>query len=119
MISRFLKRTIRRKFDTKTTFSNSLFTKLTASAAVLSTIVFCVTQLAINANLNPKGAKLEMLNTEKKLLVEENRQLSEDIAQSKSLTIVSEISTKKLSLQDNPSTNVVYISDPTVVASAQ
>lgn len=119
MISAHFKRTIRNRFASKTTFSKSLFTKLPAYLALLSTLIFCIVQLAINANLNPKGAKLEMLNTEKNRLVEENRQLSEDIAQSKSLTIVSEISTKKLSLQDNPTSNVVYISDPSIVASAQ
>lgn len=116
MIALNVKRSIKNRFANRTAFSNSLFTKLTGSIALISTLIFCITQLAINANLNPKGAKLESLNTEKQMLIEENRQLSEEIAQAKSLTIVSEISTKKLSLQDNPSANVVYISDPIVAS---
>jgi len=91
---------------------------LPALVAVVSTILFCITQLAINASLNPEGARLEQLNTEKNLLVEENRKLQEEIAKSKSLTVISELAEKKLEMHDDSKVNLVFLNSNDVVAVA-
>lgn len=89
-------------------------TKKTLSLiAVLSVLLFIVTQLIINSNLNPLGAKLEKLNREKNLLIEYNRQLQEELSYTKSVTVVSEIAEKKLNLTSESNSNMLYISDPT------
>ncbi|MBD3328913.1 hypothetical protein GF357_00250 [Candidatus Dojkabacteria bacterium] len=86
---------------------------------ITSTTIFCVTQLAINISLNPRGAKLESLNREKTMLIEENRQLQEEIAKAKSLAIVTELAEKKLELSGNSDVKLIHISDPSIVAEAQ
>lgn len=89
---------------------------LPALMLVTATAIFCVTQLAINISLNPRGAKLEGLNREKTMLIEENRQLQEEIAKAKSLAIVTELAEKKLDLSGNSDIKLIHISDPSLVA---
>jgi len=94
-------------------------TTFSALIALISTIVFCITQLSINASLNPKGIKLESLNQEKNLLIEDNRQLEKQIADAESLPVITNIAQTKLNLKDNPNQSTIYISDPGIVASAE
>ena len=115
------KRLLKKELQTKAaTIIKSSGYKLTLPAlvAVISTILFCVTQLAINASLNPEGAKLEQLNTEKNLLIEENRKLQQEIAKSKSLTVITELAEKKLEMKDDTKVDLVFLSNDEIVASA-
>ncbi len=81
--------------------------------ATISTILFIITQLIINSSLNPQGAKLAKLNQEKDMLIENNRKLSEELSYTKSVTVISELATKKLGLNNEASAKSIYISDPT------
>lgn len=99
-------------------FGSQAVFSFSGTILVIAIILFCFTQLAINANLNPKGIKLERLNREKTALVEENRMLQEELAEAKSITVISQIADKKLDLVEKDPTKIMYINDTSVVASA-
>jgi cell division protein FtsL len=100
-------------------FQAKSFLGFSGSIAMISVILFCLTQLAINASLNPQGIKLESFNTEKTALVEENRQLEEEIAEAKSISVISQIADKKLDLTEKDPSQIRYITDTGLVATAQ
>lgn len=79
-------------------------------------VVFALSQLIVNSVLTPLGIKLQTLNTEKEYLVEENRQISEDIAKNSSIKVIEDLSNKKLNLTQDKEHTVVYIEDSTLVA---
>lgn len=91
--------------------------RIVVGLSIVSTILFCVVQLAVNADLNPKGVLLESLNREKTALVEENRQLEQEIAKAESLSIISDIAKNKLKLTDYSNGNTFYVSDSSIVSS--
>lgn len=95
---------------------NLNLTKISGFLLILTTILFFITQLAVNADLNPKGERLEILNTEKNLLIEENRRIEEEIARSGSLKVINQIASQKLNLKDNTINSTKYISDSKVLA---
>lgn len=110
---------------TKRKIRNSLNNKefrFTSSKAistffVISTLIFISAQLYTNAILSPLGHKLASLNTEKNLLLEENRELEQDIAKNSSITIISKYAEKKLQLEKTQSENTVYATPTSVQAS--
>jgi len=118
MMIQALKRGLK-KHITERGSNNFSLTKIFGFIAIISTVVFCVTQLSINADLNPKGAKLEALNREKNLLIEDNRQLEKEIADAESLPVIIDIAQTKLNLQENGSKQVIHISDSRIVANAE
>lgn len=79
-------------------------------------LIFGVSQLVVNSVLTPLGVKLQTLNTEKEHLVEENRQISEEIAKNSSIKVIENLSDKKLNLTQEKQQTVVYIEDTTLVA---
>lgn len=83
---------------------------------VLTLIIFGVSQLVVNSVLTPLGVQLQALNTEKEHLVEENRQISEEIAKNSSIKVIENLSDKKLNLTQDKQQTVVYIEDSTIVA---
>ncbi len=83
---------------------------------ILTLIIFGVSQLVVNSVLTPLGVKLQALNTEKEHLVEENRQISEEIAKNSSIKVIEDLSDKKLNLTQDRQQTVVYIEDSTLVA---
>lgn len=83
---------------------------------LLSFSVFLISQLVVNSILTPLGTRLESLNIEKEHLLEENRQMSEEIAKSSSLKVIESLSEKKLSLSQIKAQTFVYIEDSTLVA---
>lgn len=83
---------------------------------LLSLILFGASQLVVNSILTPLGVKLQALNTEKEQLIEENRQISEDIARNNSIRVIENLSAKKLNLTQEKQQTVVYIEDSTLVA---
>lgn len=118
MILQTLKRGIKKRLFERDGKKFSI-TSFTATLALISTVVFCITQLSINADLNPKGVKLESLNEEKNLLIEDNRQMEKDIADSESIPVITDIAQTKLNLKDNPDQKTIFISDPGIIASTE
>jgi len=83
---------------------------------LISLLIFGVSQLVVNSVLTPLGVKLQALNTEKEYLVEENKQISEEIAMNSSIKVIENLSDKKLNLTQEKQQTVVYIEDTTLVA---
>jgi hypothetical protein len=82
----------------------------------LTLLIFGVSQLVVNSVLTPLGVKLQNLNTEKDHLLEENREISEDIAKNSSIKVIEDLSDKKLNLTQEKQQTVIYIEDSTLVA---
>lgn len=83
---------------------------------LLSFVVFTLSQLIVNSVLTPLGSRLESLNTEKEHLLEENREMSEEVAKSSSLKVIENLSEKKLNLSVIKAQTYIYIQDSTLVA---
>jgi hypothetical protein len=83
---------------------------------VISLVLFCVVQLAINSILSPLGSKLEAFNSEKEYLIEENRSLEEELASSNSLTVIEHITAKKFKLDQTAKKQIVYVTDHSIRA---
>ena len=92
------------------------FTTISGVVAIISILLFCFTQLAVNAQLNPKGAMLEQLNNEKNMLIENNRELSEDIAEGKSITIITQIAENQLGMSNQKDQKIYFVPDNSLVA---
>lgn len=97
--------------STKSQQSNTPF-----KVFLLTLVLFGLSQLVVNSILTPLGVKLQALNTEKEHLLEENRQISEDIAKNNSIRVIENLSDKKLNLTQDKQQTVVYIEDTTLVA---
>jgi hypothetical protein len=110
----------RRKLKTMFPKKEENFLDTSFNLFVILTIVilsiFLATHLVINAMLTPKGIKLEALNTEKNLLVENNRELSQEIARIKSISIIEEITSEEMNLASNTENHTIYISNESVIA---
>ncbi len=83
---------------------------------VVSFIVFGISQLVVNSILTPLGTKLQSLNTEKEYLLEENREISEQIAKTNSIKVIQNLSEKKLKLVQEKEQTVIYIEDASLMA---
>jgi hypothetical protein len=83
---------------------------------LLGFFVFTLSQLIVNSILTPLGSRLEALNTEKEHLLEENREMSEEVAKSSSLKVIENLSEKKLNLSVIKAQTYIYIQDSTLVA---
>jgi len=91
-------------------------TNISVKIFILTLLVFGVSQLVVNSVLTPLGVKLQNLNTEKDHLLEENREISEDIAKNSSIKVIENLSDKKLNLTQEKQQTVIYIEDSTLVA---
>jgi len=81
-----------------------------------SFVILVLSQLIVNSILTPLGSRLESLNTEKEHLLEENREMSEEVAKSSSLKVIENLSEKKLNLSIIKAQTYIYIQDSTLVA---
>ncbi|MBP6976383.1 hypothetical protein KBB42_02220 [Candidatus Dojkabacteria bacterium] len=81
-----------------------------------SFVILVLSQLIVNSILTPLGSRLESLNTEKEHLLEENREMSEEVAKSSSLKVIENLSEKKLNLSVIKAQTYIYIQDSTLVA---
>jgi hypothetical protein len=79
-------------------------------------IIFVVTHLVINFALTPKGIELENLSREKDFLLENNRELGQEIARIKSISIIKEITGETMSLDPDAGSLIIYISNESIVA---
>jgi hypothetical protein len=110
-MNKTLKRKIRKKMSKEKGFKGSALVVF-----AVSLLVFFISQIAINSVLNPLGSQLQAYNTEKDLLIEQNRELEEEIAETKSLTVIEHMTEKKLNLDGNHANDVIYVSDTTLRA---
>lgn len=85
----------------------------------LSLAVFLAVQLFTNAQLTPLGVKLESLNQEKNALLEDNRELEQEIAQIKSISVTKELTSEKMDLKEKAKNTVVYVTDESLLAGLQ
>lgn len=109
------KRKFRRSLDVK---SNIKVANIPMIIFVISLSLFFGTQLYINSKLSPLGKQLQSYNTEKDLLLQENREIEKDLANSQSITVVEHITNKKYKLKPTSTSQLVYVT-PSVNASAQ
>ncbi len=89
---------------------------LCIATTIIVTVVFVTIQLVINFVLTPKGIELEDLSREKNLLVENNRELEQEIARIKSISIIKEITGETMSLSSDPENEIIHITKDSIVA---
>jgi hypothetical protein len=87
-----------------------------AMTFVFSISVFILSQLVINAILNPLGTELQSLNSEKNFLVEENNTMQEKVAEVSSLTVVKKLADQQLNLSAENTKSIVYLEQSAVLA---
>lgn len=83
--------------------------KLPTLILIFSLIFFFGTQLYINSILSPLGSQLQSFNTEKDLLIQENRELDKDLANAQSITVVQHLTNKKFKLTPTNANQLVYV----------
>lgn len=83
---------------------------------VISFIIFLGSQLLTNAILSPLGHELQALNTEKNLLIEDNRSLEQEIAKDSSLTIIRAYSTVQFDITDESQHQSIFVTDQSLQA---
>ncbi|GAB4157496.1 MAG: hypothetical protein Fur003_1290 [Candidatus Dojkabacteria bacterium] len=108
------KRSLRRAFTTKN--KKLSLNKVLIVLVLVSTVLFITTQIITNAVLSPLGHKLAAYNTEKNLLLEENRELEQQIAKDTSITIIDKYSQENLKLKKTLSKNTVYVNGSEIQA---
>ena len=85
-------------------------------ALVTSMCIFIVSQLVINAVLNPLGTELQNLNSEKNFLVEENRNMEEKIAKTSSITVIKKLADKQLDIRTQSQKSIIYLEQSALLA---
>ncbi|MCB9803451.1 hypothetical protein H6763_01340 [Candidatus Nomurabacteria bacterium] len=83
---------------------------------LLSFLFFLVSQLYTNAKLSPLGRDLQTLNTEKDLLIEDNRLLEQEIAKDNSLIIIREYSEKQFNISSKADYDTLFVTDASIQA---
>jgi hypothetical protein len=81
-----------------------------------SMTVFVMSQLVINAILNPLGTELQNLNREKNFLVEENRTMEEQVAKTSSITVIKKLADKQLDIRAQSQKTIIYLEQSAVLA---
>jgi hypothetical protein len=86
------------------------------SLLVVVLLAFCVVQLTIVSVLSPRGKVLVGYNTEKEILVEQNRILEQKIAERAALGVITTRAESELEMDRADS--VIYLQAPSVSAEA-
>jgi hypothetical protein len=81
-----------------------------------SMVMFVLSQLVINAILNPLGTELQNLNKEKNFLVEENRLMEEQVAKKSSITIIKKLADKQLDIRSQSYKSIIYLEQSALLA---
>ena len=115
MTQRF-RRKLKTMFPEKRESTLDSLQKKCFALTIAITVVFVITHLVINFVLTPKGIELEDLSREKEYLVENNRELSQDIARIKSISIIKEVTGETMSLQPDAQSKILHISNESIVA---
>jgi hypothetical protein len=82
----------------------------------ISLVLFAMSQLVINSILSPLGIELQRLNIEKEALIEENREMENQIAKLGSIKVVETLTEKRLNISKVENQEIIYISDTGVIA---
>jgi cell division protein FtsB len=90
--------------------------KLPVTVLSISLVIFAMSQLVINSILSPLGIELEDLNTEKESLVEENREMENQIAKLGSIKVIQTLTKEKLEISKNGDQEIIYVNDTDVIA---
>lgn len=90
--------------------------KLPVTIASISLVLFAMSQLVINSILSPLGLELQRLNTEKESLIEENREMENQIAKLGSIKVIETLTEKRLNISKNDNQEIIYVSDNDVIA---
>lgn len=83
---------------------------------IFSMSVFVLSQLVINAILNPLGTELQNLNREKNFLVEENRTMEEQVAKTSSITVIKKLADKQLDIRSQSEKTIIYLEQSALLA---
>lgn len=83
---------------------------------ITSMSIFVLSQLVINAVLNPLGKELQSLNSEKNFLVEENRAMEEQVAKTDSITVIKKLADKELNITAQSQKSIVYLEQNAILA---
>ncbi len=83
---------------------------------MISFILFLSSQLLTNAILSPLGHELQAMNTEKNLLLEDNRSLEQEIAKDSSLTIIKAYSKVQFEIKEDSSYKSIFVTDKSLHA---
>lgn len=89
--------------------NNQNLNKLPLIMFILSLTLFIFSVVYTNSILSTKGIQLQSLNTEKNLLLQENRELENDLANAQSITVVQNLTHKKYKLSPTKTSQLVYI----------
>ncbi|MBU1120019.1 hypothetical protein KKA50_02400 [Patescibacteria group bacterium] len=81
-----------------------------------SMVAFVLSQLVINAVLNPLGTELQNLNKEKNFLVEENRTMEEQVAKTSSITVIKKLADKQLNISSQSQKSIIYLEQSALLA---
>lgn len=90
--------------------------RLPSTILAVALVVFVISQLVINSILSPLGIKLQSLNTEKESLIEENREMENEVAKLSSIKVIQTLTAEKLNISQNDSKQIIYVSDNDVIA---
>jgi hypothetical protein len=115
-MTRKLKRQLKKVFSKREESFLDTLVNLSTKATFVVIIVFLGTQLFINSVLTPKGILLEDLSQEKTLLIETNRELGQEIARIRSISIIKEITSETMKLKASTENEVIYISNESIIA---
>ncbi len=78
--------------------------------------LFLLSQLLLNSMLTPQGVRLERLNNEKNILIENNREIAQEIARIRSISIIQEITEEQMNLKPLAENTIIFISNESVMA---
>lgn len=81
-----------------------------------SIAIFILSQLVINAVLSPLGTELQNLNKEKNFLVEENRTMEEQVANTGSITVIKKLADKQLDIRAQNQKSIIYLEQSALLA---
>jgi len=90
--------------------------KLPVTILSISLVLFAMSQLVINSILSPLGIELQRLNIEKEALIEENREMENQVAKLGSIKVVETLTEKRLNISKVENQDIIYISDTGVIA---
>jgi cell division protein FtsB len=95
---------------------NSSFVLVSGAILGVVLVIFCFVQLLVASTLSPRGKELKRLDSEKEILLEENRKLEQEIAEYSSLNLIKNRAETQLDMKR--AEEVIYVNDQETTAEA-
>jgi cell division protein FtsB len=95
---------------------NSSFVLVSGVILGVVLVIFCFVQLLVASTLSPRGKELKRLDSEKEILLEENRKLEQEIAEYSSLNLIKNRAETQLDMKR--AEEVIYVNDQETTAEA-